>query len=172
LDIRIFKKKDGSIVQLIDKEKMQDWPIELPLIFVEYVRSKQLDSYGDVKKDVENYLIEITKDVAIPRLINVLGGKNTEEIILALTRILEIAKKNVEMAMPIKKYLDGLLKDKNKQVVKLAQDGLNEFLKAEKKKELAKKKKIMQQREKDFLEGKITGEEYAKVRKEYLILKE
>lgn len=172
MDIRIFKKKDGSIVQLIDKEKMQDWPIELPLIFVEYVRSKQLDSYGDVKKDVENYLIEITKDVAIPRLINVLGGKNTEEIILALTRILEIAKKNVEMAMPIKKYLDGLLKDKNKQVVKLAQDGLNEFLKAEKKKELAKKKKIMQQREKDFLEGKITGEEYAKVRKEYLILKE
>lgn len=172
MDIRIFKKKDGTIVQLIDKEKMQDWPIELPLIFVEYVRSKQLDGYGEVKKEVESYLNEITKDVAIPRLINVLEGKNTEEIILALTRILEIAKKNVEMAMPIKKYLDGLLKDKNKQVVKLAQDGLNEFHKAEKKKELAKKKKIMQQKEKDFLEGKITGEEYAKVRKDYLILKE
>jgi len=30
----------------------------------------------------------------------------------------------------------------------------------------------MQQKEKDFLEGKITGEEYAKVRKDYLILKE
>ena len=151
---------------------MQDWPIELPLIFVEYIRSKQLESYGEVKKDVESYLNEVTKDVAIPRLINVLEGKNTEEIILALTRILEIAKKNVEMAMPIKKYLEALLKDKNKQVVKLAQDGLNEFHKAEKRKELAKKKKIMQQKEKDFLEGKITGEEYAKVRKDYLILKE
>ncbi|HEY0087479.1 MAG TPA: hypothetical protein VGB37_01475, partial [Candidatus Lokiarchaeia archaeon] len=64
MDIRIFKKKDGTIVQLIDKEKMQDWPIELPLIFVEYIRSKLLDSYGDVKKEVENYLNEITKDVA------------------------------------------------------------------------------------------------------------
>lgn len=82
--MRIFEKKDGGIIQLIDKEKMNDWPIELPLLFIEYIRSKQLDSYGDIKKQIEAYLDEIMEDVAIPRLISVLEGENEEEIILML----------------------------------------------------------------------------------------
>ena len=110
--MRIFHKKDGGIVQLIDKKKMQEWPVELPLIFIEYIRSKQLDTYEDakVKKEVSAYLDEVLKDVAIPRLISVLEGDDQEEIILALTRI-------------------------------------------------------------KFLAGKLSGEEYAKFRKEYLTLK-
>jgi DNA-binding phage protein len=172
LDIKIFRLKNGGVVQLADKEKMQEWPIELPLLFIEYIRNKQLDSYGSAKKEVEKYLDEILEDVAIPRLISVLKGVDNEEIILALTRIEEISRKNAEMAKPINKYLDELLKRNDKQIVKLAKTILGNFAKAERKKELTKKRKIMRDKEKLFLEGKINGEEYAKARKEYLTLKE
>ena len=172
--MRIFHKKDGGIVQLIDKEKMQEWPVELPLIFIEYIREKQIEKYEDakVKKEISNYLNEILKDVAIPRLISVLEGDNNEEIISALQRIEELSKKNIEMTTPIKPYLNKLLKHGNKEIVKLAQNISNNFTKADKKKELANKRKIMQEKEKEFLAGKISGEEYARTRKEYLTLKE
>jgi len=155
-------------------EKMQEWPVELPLLFIEYIREKKLNSYEDekVKKEISEYLNEILRDMAIPRLISVLEGDDQEEIILALTRIEELSRKNVDMTRPILSYLENLLKNKNKQISKLAQDISDNFAKADKKKELAAKKKIMQQKEKQFLEGKISGEEYAKARKEYLLLKE
>ncbi|MHA1913794.1 MAG: hypothetical protein ACW986_02130 [Promethearchaeota archaeon] len=172
MDLKVFKKKDGGIIQLVSKEKMQEWPIELPLIFIEYIRSKQLDNYGSVKKDIDNYLNEIMKEVAIPRLIHVLEGNDDDEIILALTRIEEISRKDADLAKPISKYLDALLNKKNKSIIKLAQTISNNFSKAERKKELEKRRKIMRDKEKLFLEGSINGEEYAKARKEYLTLKE
>ena len=170
--MKIVQKKDGGVVQLIDKEKMQEWPVELPLIFVEYIRDKKLDSYGTAKKEVEKYLNEIIEEVAIPRLINVLEGDDTEEIKLALSRIGEISKKNADMARPIEKYLDELLKNKNKEIVKLSQAISNNFARADRRKDLANKRKIMQQKEKDFLAGKIDAADYAKSRKDYLLLKE
>ena len=172
MDIRIFKKKDGGFVQLIDKEDMAEWPIELPLLFIEYIRTKQLGSYGDAKKEIENYLDEIMSDVAIPRLVSVLEGDDNEKIIMALSRIEEISRKDIEMVKPIKKYLNNLLKKNNKQIVKLAQAISKNFTNAERKKELAQKRKTMREKEKLFLEGKISGEKYAKARKEYLTLKE
>ncbi|MFX0057679.1 MAG: hypothetical protein ACFE85_04445 [Candidatus Hodarchaeota archaeon] len=172
--MKAFQKKDGGIIQLIDKEKMNDWPVELPFLFVEYIREKKLDTYGDtkVKKEVEAYLDEIMKDIAIPRLIILLESENDEEIILSLTRIEEIAKKNIDMAKPIQKYLRDLQSNKNKKIVELSNKISDIFVKAERKKELAKKRKIMQEKEKEFLAGKISAEEYIKVRKEYLLLKE
>ena len=174
MDIKIFNKKDGGIIQLIDKEKMLEWPVELPLVFIEYIREKQLPTYGDnkIQKEVSDYLDEILKDVAIPRLISVLEGDNLDEIILALERIEELSKKNVDMAKPIQPYLNNLLKNSNKDIKKFAQNISENFQKAERKKELAKKRKMMREKENLFLEGKISGEEYAKTRKEYLTLKE
>ncbi|MFX1394594.1 MAG: hypothetical protein ACFFAH_13595 [Promethearchaeota archaeon] len=174
MDIRVFHKKEGGIVQLIDKEKMQEWPVELPLIFIEYIREKQLQKYEDtkVRKEISDYLDEILKDVAIPRLISVLEGNDTAEIISALQRIEELSKKNIEMTRPISSYLKNLLINSDKTIVKLAQIISNNFAKADRKKELAKKRKIMREKENLFLEGKISGEEYAKARKEYLTLKE
>ncbi len=172
--MRIFRKVDGGIVQLIDKELMQEWPVELPLIFIEYIRDKQINTYNDakVKKEVSAYLDEVMKDVAVPRLISVLEGDDREEIIQALTRIEELSKSKIDMIRPIKPYLKNLLKIRNNQIVKLAQNISKNFERDERKKELAKKRKIMQQKEKQFLEEKISGEEYAKARKEYLLLKE
>jgi len=172
--MKIFHKKDGGIVQLIGKEKMKEWPVELPLIFIEYVRNNQLNTYNDskLKKDIEQYLDEVVKDVAIPGLINVLDGDNFEETNKALARIEELAKKDVEMVKPIRPYVENLLKKENKEVNKLSNSILNSFKKAERKKKLAEKRKVMQEKERDFLAGKISGEEYANARKEYLILKE
>lgn len=172
MDIRVFKKKEGGVIQLVDKEKMKEWPIELPLLFIEYIRNKQMDSYGSARKDVEAYLNEVMKDVAIPRLISVLKGVDDEEIILALTRIEEISRKDADIAKPIKKYLEDLLNKENKQIVKLAQTISNNFIKAERKKDLVLKRKTMREKEQLFLEGKISGEEYAEARKEYLTLKD
>lgn len=159
------------IIQLIDKDKMQNWPIELPLIFIEYIRSNQLDTYGSAKKEVEKYLDEVMKDVAVPRLISVLEGNEDDEIISALERIEELAKKNIEMTTPIKPYLINLVDSKNKEIGNLAKNVSKIFERAAKNKEIAKNRKIMREKERDFLAGKINAEEYAKLRKEYLTLK-
>jgi len=172
--MKLFYKKDGGVIQLIDKEKINEWPIELPLIFIEYIRNNQLKSYTDTKvqKEVEQYLDEILKDVAIPRLIEVLEGNKDDEILNALIRIEELANKKIELVKPIKPYIENLLKKDNKDILKLSKNILGSFTKAENRKKLAEKRKIMQLKEREFLEGKINGEEYAKARKEYLILKE
>ncbi|MHA2287198.1 MAG: hypothetical protein ACXABG_00300 [Promethearchaeota archaeon] len=172
--MKVFRKKDGGIVQLISKEKMKEWPIELPLIFIEYVRNNQLNTYSDskLKKEIEIYLDEVIKDVAIPGLIDVLDGDNFEETNKALVRIEELAKKNIEMVKPIKPYVENLVKKENKEVKKLSKSILDNFNKAERRKKLAEKRKVMQEKEKEFLAGSISGEEYANARKEYLLLKE
>lgn len=172
--MRVFHKKDGGIVQLVDKKKMKEWPIELPLIFIEYVRNNQLNTYEDkmLKKEIEQYLDEVLKEVAIPGLINVLDGSNIEETSKALTRIEELAKKNLEMVKPMKPYVENLLKKGNKNLEKQCKSILESFDKEERKKMLADKRKVMQKKEKEFLAGTISGEEYAEARKEYLILKE
>ena len=156
--MRIFHKKDGGIVQLIDKDNMNEWPVELPLIFIEYIREKQLDKYDDlkIKKEISVYLDEILKDVAIPRLISVLEGNNDEEIISALERIEDLSKKNIEMTTPIKQYLGNLLKNKNNTILKLAQNISNNFQKAERKKEIAKKRKIMRDQFNKYHDGRST----------------
>ena len=172
MDLKLFKRKDGVIIQLIDKDKMQNWPIELPLIFIEYIRSNQLDNYdGSAKKEVEKYLDEVMKDVAVPRLISVLEGNEVEETISALERIEELSKKNIEMTKPIKPYLNNLINSKNKKIVNLAQSISRIFERAARNKEIAKNRKIMREKEREFLAGKINAEEYAKIRKEYLTLK-
>lgn len=174
MDIKLFRKKDGGVIQLVDKEKMKTWPVELPLIFIEYIREKKLATYEDntIKKDIGTYLDEVMKEIAIPRLIGVLDSENNEEIILSLTRILDIAQKNIEMVKPIQRYLVDLQKSKNKKVVELSKKISEMFVKAERRKELARKRKMMRQKEKEFLDGKITAQDYAKIRKEYLLLKE
>lgn len=153
---------------------MLEWPVELPLIFIEYIRNNKLKTYEDTKvqKEIEKYLDEIMESVAIPRLIGVLEGDNPEEIILALTRIEELSKKNIDMIKPIQPYLQKVLNSKNKKITKLVKTIGDNFQKAERRKELSIKRKLMREKEKLFIDGKISGEDYAKVRKEYLTLKE
>ena len=172
--MRMFYKKDGGVVQLIDKKTMEEWPIELPLIFIEYIRNNKLDTYDDpkVKKEVEKYLDEILTDVAIPGMIKVLDGEDLDEIEQALQRIDELAKKKIDLVKPIKPYIEKLEPKNKSEIKKLTSSILGTFVKEEKKKVLAEKRKIMREKEQGFLEGKISPEEYANARKEYLQLRD
>jgi signal transduction histidine kinase len=168
--MKVFHKKNGAIVQLIGKKKMMEWPVELPLIFIEYIRNSKLETYNDkkVEKEISNYLDEVLEEVAIPRLIEVLEGDDNEEIIDALKRIEKIANDNLDMTRPIKPYLEDLMNNKNKEIKELADNILELFRKEARRKELNKRRKVMKEKEDLFLEGKINGEEYAKARRKYL----
>ena len=170
----MFHKKNGGVVQLIDKKDMQEWPVELPLIFIEYIRNNKLDTYDDpnIKKEIEKYLDEILTDVAIPRMIEVLDGEKIDEIEQTLQRIDELAKKKLDLVKPIKPYIENLEEKGKSEVKKLTSSILNQFVKEERKKALAEKRKRMREMEQQFLQGKISPEDYAKARKEYLLLKE
>ncbi|MHA1191212.1 MAG: hypothetical protein ACTSP9_02805 [Promethearchaeota archaeon] len=173
--MRIFHKKDGGIVQLVGKDAIKEWPVELPLIFIEYIRKNKLGSYNDkkVEKEIEKYLDEILTEVAIPGMISVLDGEDETEIKIVLERIDELAKKKLDLVKPIKAYIEKLDKKSNKKdISKACGSILSTFVKEENKKKLADKRKKMRQIEQEFLQGKISGEEYAKSRKEYLIMKE
>jgi hypothetical protein len=166
--MRTFRRKDGGVIQLIDKEKMNDWPVELPLIYIEYIRSERMETYGDAQKEVSNYLDDVLKDVAVPRLIEVLEGDNVDEILDALERIAKIADQNLDMARPIKPYLEDLIESKNKEIKGRADDILDEFRKEKRRKELNKRRRKMKEKEDLFMEGKISADEYAEARRNYI----
>jgi len=173
--MRLFHKKDGGIVQLVDKNEIKEWPVELPLIFIEYIRKEKLGSYKDkqVEKEIEIYLDEILTEIAIPRMISVLDGEDETEIKTVLERVDELAKKKIDLVKPIKSYIEKLDKKSNKKEInKVCESILSTFIKEENKKNLADKRKIMRQVEQEFLQGKISDIEYSKARKEYLIMKE
>lgn len=166
--MRTFRRKDGGVIQLIDKDRMNDWPVELPLIYIEYIRSERMETYGDAQKEVSNYLDGVLKDVAVPRLIEVLEGDNIEEILDALERIAKIADQNLDMARPIKPYLEDLLESKNEEIKERADNILDEFRKEKRRRELNKRRRKMKEKEDLFMEGKISADEYAEARRNYI----
>lgn len=122
MDIRIFHKKDGGVVQLIDKEKIADWPIELPLKFVEDVRSK-LKSYRDdkVEEEISKYLDEILNSLAIPKIKAIFESGSQDEIIAILTDFEELSEINAGAIKPIQSLLENLTKKTNKKISSSAQ---------------------------------------------------
>lgn len=120
--IRIFHKKDGGVVQLIDKEKIADWPIELPLKFVEDVRSK-LKSYRDdkVEEEISKYLDEILNSLAIPKIKAIFESGSQDEIIAILTDFEELSEINAGAIKPIQSLLENLTKKTNKKISSSAQ---------------------------------------------------
>jgi hypothetical protein len=126
LDIRIFHKKDGGIVQLIDKEKIQDWPIELPLKFVEDIRNK-LKSYRDekVEGEISNYLDDIITSLAIPKIKETLEDAPKDTVISILSSFEELSETNVGAIKPIQFLLENLTNNSNKTIAEASKRILN-----------------------------------------------
>ncbi len=166
------KNIDGGIVQLINKEKMMNWPPEIPILIIEKYRKDQLSRFTNnkLRSQINKHLDELVKDVAIPLMAKGLETENSEEKLTLLTRLEEITRKKTEIAKPIIPYIEKLLKDENEKIKKLAQKALNNFEKAKKKKQLEQMRKKMEQQEKDWLEEKVSNEEYASERKKLLKL--
>lgn len=122
MDIRIFRKKDGGIVQIVDKEKIMEWPIEFPLKFVEDIRSK-LKSYRDTKvqDEISKYLDEILTTIAIPNIKEALESGTSENISSMLTSFEELSETNADALKPITSLLENLTRNNNKSVAGSAQ---------------------------------------------------
>ena len=122
--MKIFYKKNGGVIQLIEEEKIQNWSIELPFIFVEYIRSNKLRSYRDdkVQNEISEYLDEILTSIAIPKLKKIFDNNNQNEIISILEKFEELSESNVKTANHISPFLPKLLNNSNKNIVKKAQN--------------------------------------------------
>ena len=126
MDIRIFRKKDGGIVQLIDKEKINEWPIEFPLKFIEDIRSK-LKSYRDVQvqEEISKYLEEILTTITIPNIKEAFESGTPDTISPILVSFEELSETNAEAVKPIISLLENLTKNNNKNIAGSAQRILN-----------------------------------------------
>jgi hypothetical protein len=122
LDIKLFYKADGGIIQLIEMEKIQEWPIEMPFIFVEYIKSNKLRSYRDPKAEAEilKYLDNILNETAIPKINLIFEGSDQEEILSTLSIFEELSETNSRAVNPIQILLENLTKQTNKAVVSQA----------------------------------------------------
>ncbi|MFX1345443.1 MAG: hypothetical protein ACFFBC_05010 [Promethearchaeota archaeon] len=127
--MRIFHKKDGGIVQLIDKEKIKDWSVELPLKFVEDVRSK-LKSYRDAKveEEISAYLDDIITNLAIPKIKETIEDASKDTVISILSSFEELSETNVGAIKPIQPLLENLTKNSNKTIAEIAKRIIDNLL--------------------------------------------
>ncbi|MFX0023127.1 MAG: hypothetical protein ACFE9S_12440 [Candidatus Hermodarchaeota archaeon] len=123
MDIKLFYKENGGIVQLIEMEKIQEWPIELPFIFVEYIKSNKIRSYRDTKveADIFKYLNEILNNIAIPKIKQIFEKSDQDEILSTLSIFEELSETNSRAVIPIRNLLENLTKQTNKNITSQAQ---------------------------------------------------
>jgi len=107
-------------------EKINEWPIEFPLKFVEDIRSK-LKSYRDVKvqDEISKYLDEIMTTIAIPNIKEAFESGTRENISSILVSFEELSETNADAVKPIISLLENLTKNENKNVAGSAQRILN-----------------------------------------------
>ncbi|MHA1341131.1 MAG: hypothetical protein ACTSRZ_14150 [Promethearchaeota archaeon] len=177
--MKIFETENGKIFQLADEEMINRWEVEMPLLFVGYIKDKKLDSYPkSIRKDVENYLNEILEKIAIPKIIEVIKGENIEKKFKVAENLIELSKSNPEQLKYAIKFVEEASKDKNKKFAKLMNEVIKNYKRYQlQKKNAEKRKKLNQLRKKmdklDVLlaQGKISDEEYLIEQKKFLKLK-
>ncbi|MFX1301919.1 MAG: hypothetical protein ACFFBV_07570 [Promethearchaeota archaeon] len=123
MDIKLFYKDDGGVIQLIELEKINEWPVEMPFIFVEYIKSNKLRSYRDpkIEAEISQYLNEILNKTAIPKVKQIFEGSNQEEILSILSIFEELSETNTRAVIPIQNLLENLTKQTNKTIASQAQ---------------------------------------------------
>ena len=114
-----FYKEDGGVIQLIEIEKIQEWPIEMPFVFVEYIKTNKLRTYRDVKVEAEitEYLNEILNKIAIPKIQQIFDGSDKDEILTTLSIFEELSETNSRAVMPIQNLLEKLTSNTDKRII-------------------------------------------------------
>ncbi|UCC19160.1 MAG: hypothetical protein JSV62_13825 [Promethearchaeota archaeon] len=122
MDIKLFYKENGGVIQLVELEKINEWPIEMPFIFVEYIKTNKLRTYRDpkVEEQISQYLSDILNKTAIPKVKQVFEGSNQEEILSILSIFEELSETNTRAVTPIQNLLENLTKQTNKTIVSQA----------------------------------------------------
>ncbi|MCP4763754.1 MAG: hypothetical protein GY870_18430 [archaeon] len=177
--MKIFRSSDGNIYQLADKEKIENWDAEMPLIFIGYVRDKLLQDYPkSIRSDVEKYLDDLLENYAIPKLIQALTSENVDERRKVAENMYKLSESNADQLKIALSQIEKANQDPDKKVADWMKKTLKNYQKAQKKKSnAAKRKKLKALRKKmdkfdiDFAEGKISDANYIKEQKNYLKLK-
>jgi len=119
LDIKLFYKENGGVIQLIEIEKIQEWPIEMPFIFVEYIKTNKLRTYRDskVEAEVSKYLNEILNKTAIPKIKQIFDGSDKDQILTTLSIFEELSETNSRAVVPIQNLLEKLTSKTDKKIV-------------------------------------------------------
>ncbi|MFX0007712.1 MAG: hypothetical protein ACFFA7_10885 [Promethearchaeota archaeon] len=117
--MKIFYKEDGGVIQLIEIEKIQEWPIEMPFVFVEYIKSNKLRTYRDVQVEAEisAYLNEILNKIAIPKVQQIFEGSDKDEILTTLSIFEELSENNSRAVIPIQNLLEKLTSKSDKRII-------------------------------------------------------
>ena len=181
--MKIFKAKDGRLLQLADIERIKSWNPEMPLIFIGDVREKRIPIYkkqfsGAIVKEIEAYLDLVLKDVAIPKLINAIQSPDDVQRMQIAENFLQISQSNPDLLKIALNHIESAIEKENTKSIKtkLSNTLLN-YKKAQKRKQTAKKRtqlrelsKKMTKLDRDFADGTITNNDYLKERKIFVDL--
>ncbi|MBN2152399.1 MAG: hypothetical protein JW839_13185 [Candidatus Lokiarchaeota archaeon] len=171
--MKVFRLSNGQIVQIIDKEKIQNWDPETPVLFVNFILDKKLETYGGSKDQAEirAYLNEILEDIAIPKLTNALKSPDQNARLAIAKSLVDISKKKPDMVKGVLGFLQDAEKvEKAAEVKANITQVLKNYDKALKRKQYEAKRKKMRELDERLKTGKISADEYVKERKEFLIL--
>nr|MDO8110449.1 hypothetical protein [Candidatus Sigynarchaeota archaeon] len=176
--MKIFRLSNGQIVQIIDKEKVQKWNPEMPVIFVNYLLDKKIDSYGTPKdqSEIRAYLNDILETVAVPKLTNALKSGKKETRLAIANNLVEITKKKPDIVKSVLSFLQESEKNESDQAVKTAIAAvIKNYDKSQKRKQYEVNRKKMKEfdakmddLDQKLVAGKITADEYTKARKQYV----
>ncbi len=181
--MKVFRTSDGRILQLADKTKMKKWDAEMPLIFIGDTKENQIPLYKkiyskELVKEIEDYLEELLETIAIPNLINAMSSNDIDERLKVAENILKLSESNADQLKIALPHIEKATSDSNKKIKQMMGKALKNYQRTQKKKETAKKRKILTQIRKkmdnidiDFADGKISDTEYIKEQKNYLKLK-
>ncbi|MFW9818522.1 MAG: hypothetical protein ACFFE5_02835 [Candidatus Thorarchaeota archaeon] len=116
--MKLFYKDNGGVIQLIEIEKIQGWAIEMPFIFVEYIRTNKLRTYRDAKVEAEisKYLNDILNKIAIPKIQQIFEKSDNDEILTTLTIFEELSETNSRAVIPIQNLLEKLIGSNDKKI--------------------------------------------------------
>ena len=125
--MKLFFKKNGGVVQLIELEQINDWSVEMSFIFADYIRTNKLKTYRDaeVEADVSKYLDEIVTKVGLPNLKKIFEGDDRDEITSTLDLFEDFSETKASALQLIKPLLGTLIKNSIKTIGNKAQKILN-----------------------------------------------
>ncbi len=176
--MKIFKHKE-RIFQLADKNMIEGWNAEMPLLFIGYIREKRMSTYPkSVQKDVNAYLDDILENSAIPMLLTAINNEDVEVRKNVAKSIVDVSENNPSMLKIALNHMEKASNDKNKEVANTMKKALKNYQKclrrlktAAKRKELSALRKKMDEIDVQFADDKISDSDYIKEQKNYLKLK-
>ncbi|MHA1819100.1 MAG: hypothetical protein ACTSU2_01100 [Promethearchaeota archaeon] len=174
-DMKIFRTSDNRIIQLASKKKIKYWPVELPIIYVSYIRENFLHTYGSKRdqKKIDSYLEEVMQEIAIPKLVDGLEKSEKKQVISILKRLEALSRSKPDLIKITIPSIEKKIKDDDKEISKMAAKILKNYKNILKRREINKKLKNLpddKELDKKLLNGEISNEEYIKLKKKRLEL--